>query len=590
MNSLMSRVHARFGHISDETLAAIISGELGSLHTLRTNAHLGQCWQCRARRDELERAAQLVVEYRKHNLASCLPLDPGPRQSFLALVKEQSISRPRAVAGWPRFLLRLRNFPSTMNPVFASVVVVAIAFVALFWIWQRSVISVSASELLQRAASSDEQHFNGRQTGVLYQQVAVRTGKNSFRHSIYRDLSSRRRMLPVTLSDSEAEVQRKLEVVGVSWDQPLSAAKYKGWRDRQSKPVDEVHRTGNSLLTLTTTLGEGEVAKESLTVREEDFHPVKRIIEMRDQETIEVAELDFAVLGWNAVNLALFERLVPSPAALAAMTPSIHADLPQSLPSMLQIDIAELAVRSALNQINADTQDQIRVTHTDSGVVVKSIVRTNQRKQELIAQLNQIAYVHSEILSTEEMQNRPENTAFAQSAAGGPAQLYSAPVELAPLAVFLQDRSFPSDQLSVSSKQLLDASLKVQRAGAELAELQERFGHVEALPPQSQMRFETLAVTSRNAIEEGLTAELTVLGRIGFPVQDSGDVLADSEDSASLTTLRKYVERNQQYCQELIVAPVKDPRPASMVAADISASVGRIRTVLAVMQKHSPKS
>src|ERR1700679_3259082 len=93
MISFLSRVHLRIGHVSDETLASFLSGELSSLRAMRVNTHLGRCWQCRGRRDELERAALLVVEYRRGNLASCMPLDPGYRRSFLSKVEETTSKR-----------------------------------------------------------------------------------------------------------------------------------------------------------------------------------------------------------------------------------------------------------------------------------------------------------------------------------------------------------------------------------------------------------------------------------------------------------------------------------------------------------------
>lgn len=119
MISVVSRLRARFGHISDETLADLISGELGSLRTVRARAHMSRCWQCRARREELEKAALLVVEYSKRNLASCMPLDPRYRQSFLARVQDETGAKPRPVIRWPRLIPLVRTLSKTMKEVLA---------------------------------------------------------------------------------------------------------------------------------------------------------------------------------------------------------------------------------------------------------------------------------------------------------------------------------------------------------------------------------------------------------------------------------------------------------------------------------------
>ncbi len=588
MISVVSRLRARFGHISDETLADLISGELGSLRTVRARAHMSRCWQCRARREELEKAALLVVEYSKRNLASCMPLDPRYRQSFLARVQDETGAKPRPVIRWPRLIPLVRTLSKTMSPVFASVIVIAVAFMALFWIWKGPVTPVSASELLHRAEISDRQHIGERTTGVLYQQVAVKSGQATFRHSIYRDLSGRRKMHAITLSASEQVVQQKLETAGVAWDQPLSAAAYKEWHDRQNKPLDEVRRAGSSQLILTTKLDGGEIAQESLTVRADDFHPIKRIVEMRNQEIIEIAELDFAVLGWNAVNQALFEPLAEPSVGIGVSALSTHEVLPRALPSAMQVDIAELAARSVLNQLNSDVQDQVRVSHTESGVVVKGIIGTDERKREIISRLNQIAYVRAEILSTEEMQAHPANTFPQPSTGGEAAQLYTASPQLAPLAAYLQERDLPADQLSETSKHLLSASLEVQQAGAQLVELRERFANAASLPSQARTQFDMLAGTNRHVIEEGLAAELDALDKVGFTVQ-GGSAMSSVEDIvANEEALQRSIEDNQRLCQELIVAPLSNPRPASVIVGDIGQSIKRIKTLLAI-QKTSPQ-
>src|SRR5260370_39186455 len=101
----------------------------------------------------------------------------------------------------------------------------------------------------------------------------------------------------------------------------LSVTYYKARYDSQNKESDRQMRTGKNLLTVTTKTSGGIVVEESLTLREGDFHPVKRTVELVDVGTVEIAELNYAVLSWNAVNADLFEPLAPT----AAPTTPVNA-------------------------------------------------------------------------------------------------------------------------------------------------------------------------------------------------------------------------------------------------------------------------
>jgi len=269
---------------------------------------------------------------------------------------------------------------------------------------------------------------------------------------------------------------------------------------------------------------------------------------------------------------------------------SLHAVVPRALPLPMEIDVAELAARAALTQLGSDAGDQIRITHSDAGVVVKGIVATNQRKRQLVTRLDQIALVRAEFLSAEGMQSRPMNgaTGATGSMSGLTVQTVTASNELAPLATYLNDRQAPRDQLSTTSKQILDASLQVQQAGSQLLELQERFKALEVLPEASRKQLESLIIAQQNEISAGLAAELSALAQVGLAVQDYASTQTESSP-ANRTALQYLIAQNQQYCQELIAAPVNEPRPVSAVSADIQSSIRQIRASLAEMSNSSPQ-
>lgn len=570
----------RIGHLSDEAISMLVSGELSSVRESRALAHLANCWQCRARRDAFEKAALQVVEYRKARLDAELPLDPDRRISFLSQL-DQGLEQSAAGPSWPRMHARVRAFRlPNMNPIFASAAVVCIAVIALLWIWQRSTPRISPSALLEEAVAHEQVNPATAQPGVIYQEVKIIAANRTVVRQLYRDRQDKRKLRPEKVPAEVSPVRASLLQAGVDWNAPLSAISYKDWHDRQPVFTDRVTDSGKDLLTLTTSVPTGEIASESLTLRTDDFHPVKRTVETRDQGTIEIAELNYAVLGWNAVNASLFEDSVPSPPAVA----DTHPVLFHTLPTPEQIDEAELAARIVLNQTKADTQDQIVISHSDAGVFIKGIVPTNQQKRELVSNLRDIPLVHPEILSTEELSARNASRQSLPANSAG-SQTYTSD-QPSPLASYIQHNGLSQNQLNQVSQRLLDGSLTVQQGAAQVSALLKRFTSPEQLDSQARANLQKLLADYSGSIMSGLAEEASALKPIGIdqsPVQGvpSGMAPADAE------TLRQFVFQNQLLCQELITASSTPPRSAETIAADLQLSIGRIQSALTSMQRQS---
>src|SRR5262249_17827630 len=154
-----------------------------------------------------------------------------------------------------------------------------------------------------------------------------------------------------------------------------------------------VKRSERGLLTLTTNLAGGNIASESLTVRETDFRPVERTIELRDAGSVEIAELNYSVLPWSSVNPDLFE---PEPSAAVGLGRHTHAAILPHLPRSLsptELDEAELGVRLVLNSLNLDANDRISLTRQPLGVHVEGVVEDDDRKRQLQAELQLVPHV-----------------------------------------------------------------------------------------------------------------------------------------------------------------------------------------------------
>lgn len=309
-----------------------------------------------------------------------------------------------------------------MNPLLASSIFCAICAVVCFLLWTQSEPQISARTLLVRAEQAKGSVTVSGHPGVIYQKVRISSPGQVIERTIYRDPAKKRRLRQQHLSDNDQRTKDRLGLAGVSWEDPLSAADFSTWRDHQSAKKDAVTRTGVDLLTLTTSVTpDNTIIQESLTVRESDCHPVARMIKLRDQGTVEIAELNYDVMPWGAVNQDWFEPLTGQ---AMADSNGLHAALhiPHVL-SELELDEAELAARVVLNEVHADTGEQIHLTRGDAGISVKGVVDTDTRKRELISCLALLPHVHVSLLSVEEIGSRPSTrSSFGK---GQPFETYS---------------------------------------------------------------------------------------------------------------------------------------------------------------------
>ncbi len=303
-------------HLSGEVISRLLSGELSTIRSVSARAHIAKCWRCRSRYEALDRVAMQVADYRK-SLAGTIPPDLRRREMLRADLRKRSEGRTRTRPAHASIHL-FQRFGSQMTPLLASVAIVLSAVCLLLWVWRTPASPVNATQLLDRAVSAERNASHDR-NGVIYQKVSITTPRSKIEHEIYRDARSVRRRRPEVLKANVEPVQKLLASIGVDWQSPLSADSYRQWHDSQALVSDQVNKISGNLLTVVTKVPSGPIEEETLTVRASDFHPVERTVESRDYGTIEIAELNYAVLDWSGVNEALFEPLSNSPRAIATI-------------------------------------------------------------------------------------------------------------------------------------------------------------------------------------------------------------------------------------------------------------------------------
>jgi hypothetical protein len=83
-------------HLSDEELLLAVDGELSVRHAARALAHLGACWTCMARKQELEAAIGEFIRAQRGTSGERFPPPDGPRALLNAqLAQLAETERPR---------------------------------------------------------------------------------------------------------------------------------------------------------------------------------------------------------------------------------------------------------------------------------------------------------------------------------------------------------------------------------------------------------------------------------------------------------------------------------------------------------------
>jgi hypothetical protein len=458
-----------------------------------------------------------------------------------------------------------------MDLAFMSAMAFAIGLGLCFFAFMDSTPRITSSTLLARAEAWDSVGGKNTSAGVIRQTVRIKTSKQALDREIYRDAKGLQKVKRQKLNREELQLKQKLEAAGVTWDTPLSVAAYHDWHDRQTTRRDQIKELDRKFLVLTTTTPNGTVAAQSLTVRDYDFHPIARTIVFRDREEIQIAELDYRVLPWSSVNPDLFEST-----GLLRSSGSRHvqSDAMSSLPSALtdsQLDEVELGVRLVLNQLDADTGEQIQIVRTASGVVVQGLVETDQRRRDLVEHLHLVPHVKTSIVSIAE--------ALRQNAASEPgvseAQTVSVSTQPSPLEAYFVAHGRDASALHSLSQQLLHDALTISQESRAISDLLNRFAGRGRMTDLGNATLLELVYTHRNKLLQVLNEEHAVLRDV-MPTLVLNDLSSSDASKTEPDSLVNAAERNLTLCEELTLGSSKQPRNAELIIPELTASLSEV--------------
>lgn len=504
------------GHLSDDWLLLSIDGELSASDYTRVKEHVRACWTCRARREQLERAIEEIVEYEHALVAPDMPPSPGGKAIFLARLDQLSgtLGQPSFRRRWVIALLQACR--SILSSRVAWAASAALTITVLFYLAMgRHTPVVSANELLQRAASSGTRSRPGVNRPIAVQRVSIKMRGRKITRTLYRDTVRKRQAYRADVSSSEERaVKQDFDRSSFSWNDPLSPQAYSHWRDGIAEKQDVVTNLEGGLLRLDTSARSGPVEEASLTVRADDYHPVSEELRLRDSTQVEVAELSYDVVGLSTLNADIFGAVAP-PEPLRLPTASSPATVHTALPDAAQIALWELQVRSALRSIGADLGEQIVVRQDPKGLIqVDGVAEDEARKRKIVDVLIGIPHTRVGVMTIAEVAAHPQSTQSTTIPNRAPIAVVSANPPL--LEEQLKRRFSDSDQLT----QYVNLSLSLcQSASARawaLNRLADRYTpqQIALLDSNAQRQLQSLLIDHVTALREDVSRLQNQLGQV----------------------------------------------------------------------------
>lgn len=332
-------------------------GELPASEIAEVRRHLEACWDCRAELDRIQKTISECVEYRQSILREHLPPPPEPwKDIYVQMGRIDDQLAPPTL--WRNIADSLRSATRLRFALPAG----AAAALLLGFVLFRETPAVQAAELLQRAAQAE------RTAPKKSKRLQIRTRNASFT-----------RLLPAA---GPSPVAALFQSARYDWQDPLSVRSYGAWRDGLAAKSDEVTENREGYLIRTQTAS-GELREASMTLRRADLHAVQGTFVFRNDEWVELTELEPEAT--QTASAASVSPLAPSPKMPAIAEPIVPA------PSATESD--ELKVWALLHRLQADLGEPVEVARAEGKVLVSGIGIAPERQQELTAGLGAIPNV-----------------------------------------------------------------------------------------------------------------------------------------------------------------------------------------------------
>lgn len=419
-------------HPPAERFLLFVDGELVPKEAARWQSHLDACWSCRVRVGKIQETIADIIEFEdavsSFQFSNSSP-DWGNFNSRLnALSREigEKSVKSRFFGFWKQ-LQQFRSF-NWMSKMAASTLAALLIFAVFYQFLAPA--PVSASELLEKAATAQQEKIKTANQPVVYQKLKISQADKSVVLEVWNEIgTAKNKKSSAAIAAQEnadvlSEYEAALERNNFDPRKPLSSEIFRAWRVSLADKTDTVSQietaNGENAFRLTTAVGDarenGEIVRASLIVRQTDWHAVSQTIQVKigdEIKTFEVSEMDFEVLnrdvlaknffgedGALAKEIALAVKPSPnvspkdSPSPDAEKSPEtiVKAESSPNAPPVAAASVdLEVEVLNLLNQAKADTGEQITVARENGLLKVRGIVETTERKKEILTALQPVS-------------------------------------------------------------------------------------------------------------------------------------------------------------------------------------------------------
>jgi hypothetical protein len=485
-------------------------------------------------------------------------------------------SRRGALSLWHDFIaawrFRSRSF------VFASACALASISATVWFHNHRTEEQIRFSSSLQRSVQAEKHPPSSiTQLGhvAVHRRVEIHGLGKVVDRDLYSDTEGRRRPHRYALNRDEQILKAKLAEAEIDWNDPLTAASFERWHDRLGSLGTDSQQEHSGLIVMTSSVKDGAVRLESLTVRSGDFHPVARKILFEDGESIEVAEVAYEVVPWDRVNPDWFEPL----ASTSLVTPATgHIDHRLPVPVQFtegEMDLAALGVLKALEEMHAETE-RLEITRSRRGVEVRGVVESAARKQQLQSRLKAISHVNPEIFSYQDMDAKNPTTAATPKL-----NALSVTSTDSQLDLHCRTLQIAHEECQRWSYRLLNSITVLMRDSRRLAELQSQY-------PSNK----PLASDARAILASLITGHLAHLNAAVWDQQQALQALqlwpaSQADGAIAGDSLLGAVAQNRANIEELVYASKEGTRPATAIVRDLAQSLKEVRNALSHMPTYA---
>jgi hypothetical protein len=429
-------------HPPDEELLAFLDGELNAKLASKVQKHLEGCWGCRSKREKIERSISAFINYRNPAMDKAGESQARAYKRFADKLSGLVAKRTELPSDFFRLETPVRQSSYFMRVAMAAVVVFLVIGARIWFVGERT---VSASELLKRAAQAEISKLNQVSSPVVHRKLQVRRrttdtsseevtnwevwsdsvnrrfaqraiGNDGTRGTIiqtaFSQTSTAREQKPVPSTPAAPELLLELERVlttnRMDFNQAVSAAAFQSWRQSIEPGTETVKEAkladGEKALELATTVAgtvpPDGIAQASLVVRKKDWRPVIQRLRVKAESVdreYEITEIAHQLVSLSSLDTSIFpdRAVAAAPVAKATPIPIVPSPSPLTPASPFRSPLAtaeiEVEILERLNQVGALLGEQLSLTRTPDGkLLLEGVVETDARKKEILQAMRSV--------------------------------------------------------------------------------------------------------------------------------------------------------------------------------------------------------